>query len=111
MRLLPRRRLTHHPSNIRHLQQSNNIFPDTVGDIITQTQNVKQDTQTKNLTYPPDPEQQVSLDAMDIEKGDYQTGSARTNTEEEHTDCFHPIDRKTRQSSIPLEDKKKRDHR
>jgi hypothetical protein len=43
---------------------------------------MRQDTKTKTLTYPPYPEQQITLDAMDIEKGDYQTGSETTDTEE-----------------------------
>jgi hypothetical protein len=48
---------------------------------------------------------------MDMGNGDYQTESETIDTEEENTDYIHPIDRKTRQSTIPLGDKKKRDHR
>jgi hypothetical protein len=48
---------------------------------------------------------------MDIENGDCQTGSETIDTVEENADYIHPIDRKTRQSSIPLGDKKKRDNR
>jgi hypothetical protein len=38
------------------------------GDIITQTENMKQDTQTTNVIYPPDPEQ-VTLDATGHREG------------------------------------------
>jgi hypothetical protein len=74
-------------------------------DNITQTQNTKQETNQK-AKISPDPAQ-VTLDAMAIEKGDYQTGSEKIDTEEENTDYIHPIDQKTRQSSIPLGYKKK----
>jgi hypothetical protein len=46
---------------------------------------------------------------MDIEKGDYQTGTETIDTEE-NSDYIYPFHRKTRQTWIPL-GKKKRDHR
>jgi hypothetical protein len=70
------------------------------GDIITDPKHETRHTNQKP-NIPPDQEQ-VTLDVMDIEKGDYQT-------EEENTNYIHPIDRKTRQSSIPLGEKRRDD--